>query len=100
MDGCVREQCHPAKGRTDTTLCRGKVHLTCQRGEVEIELTYEPFGPPWCHIRRTGRFERNLHIESDFSGFGSGTLLRTHDEQIEDYCRKLLRRLEDVQIAA
>ena len=82
----------------ESKLCRGEVHLKCQRGTLTIDLAYEPYGPPWCHIHRNGQFERELHIESDFSDFG--TLLQTHDEQIEAYCRKLLRTLEDEKIAS
>lgn len=77
---------------------RGEVHLKCQRDHVTVDVGYEAFGPPWCHIHRDGKFERELRIESDFSGFGAGTLLQTHEEQIEAYCRKLLRRLEDEKI--
>jgi hypothetical protein len=79
--------------------CRGEVHLKCQREAVTVDLAYEPYGPPWCHIHRAGQFERELHIDADFSGFGGATLLQTHDEQIEAYCQKLLRRLEDEKIA-
>jgi hypothetical protein len=77
---------------------RGEVRLRCRRDLVVIEVGYEPYGPPWCRINRDGRAERELRIESDFSGRGSGTLLQTHDEQIETYCHKLLRRLEDEKI--
>jgi hypothetical protein len=79
--------------------CRGEVHLKCQRDDLTIDVAYEPFSP-WCFIYRGGRFERKLEIESDFSGCGSGSLTQTHEEQIETYCRKLLRRLDDEKVAA
>ena len=82
----------------ESRLCRGEVHLKCQRDALTIDVAYEPFSP-WCHIYRGGQFERELRIESDFSGFGSGTLTQTHEEQVETYCRKLLRMLEDEKVA-
>jgi hypothetical protein len=84
----------------ETQRCRGEVHLQCQRDAITIDIGYEPYGPPWCQLYRDGKFERELRIESDFSGFGAGTLLQTHEEQIETYCQKLLKRLEDEKISS
>lgn len=83
----------------EARLPRGEVHLKCQRNSVTVDIGYEPYGPPWCRIFQNGKYERELRIESDFSGFGAGTLLQTHEEQIEKYCRKLLKRLDVEQIS-
>ncbi len=47
----------------DEKLSRGEVRLECDRRDVEIRVCYEPFGPPWCDLRRAGKFERsNIEI--------------------------------------
>jgi hypothetical protein len=80
----------------DERLCRGEVRLECDRGDLQIRVSYEPFGPPWCDLHRGGRFERRLEIES---GFPSG-FFETHAEELEAWCARLLKRLDDEKIIA
>ena len=94
----------------DERACR-EDRFECQRGDLEIRVCYEPFGPPWCDLRRGGRFERRLEIESDFPSSTplattpapydfSESLLQTHAQELEVWCARLLRRLEDEKIVA
>ena len=81
-------------------LCRGEVRLECDRGDLQIRVSYEPNGPPWCDLHRGGRYERRLEIEvappSDFTEW----FFETHEQELEVWCGRLLRRLEDEKIVA
>jgi hypothetical protein len=83
----------------------------CQRGDLEIRVSYEIFGPPWCDIRRAGKFERRIEVISDFPSSTplattpppynfSEPLLQTHAKEIEVWCKKLLKTLECEKIVA
>jgi hypothetical protein len=95
----------------DERLCRGVVHLECERGDIQIRVCYEPFGPPWCDVRETGRPQRRLKVETEFPSSTplatkpppfhfSPDLLHTHEEEVEAWCLRLLRVLEDEKITA
>ncbi len=83
----------------------------CQRGDLEIRVRYEPFGPPWCDLWRGGRLERRIKIESDFPSSTplattpppynfSEPLLRRHAQELEVWCEKLFKTLEDEKIVS
>jgi hypothetical protein len=78
----------------DECLCCGEVRLKCDRGDLQIRVSYEPFGPPWCDLHRGGRFERRLEIQSD----SPAEFLRTNAEELEAWCASLLKRLVDEKI--
>jgi hypothetical protein len=93
----------------DNQLGREEVRLDCDRGEINIRVCYEPFGPPFCDLRQTGNSQRRIEVESEFPSSTplattpppysfSKTLLQKHAEEIEVWCKKLLRKLEDEKI--
>jgi hypothetical protein len=105
--------------------------LECDRGDLQIRVSYEKFCPPWCDIHEAGRFVRRIAVESEFmtsealakfslERFGvwqslspserkSATVLQPtsaevalrekHAQEIEAWCMKLLKILEDEKIA-
>jgi hypothetical protein len=93
-------------------LCRGEVRLECERGDILVRVSYEPFGPPWCDIREAGRLWRRLEVNK--TRFTTSTplartpppfhfrqdLLRIHEDEVETWCLRLLCILEDEKIAA
>lgn len=49
------------------------------RGKLTIDLGYEPFGPPWCHITDEGKWrEVNTNTENH-----AGTALATGEKRPE-----------------
>ena len=93
----------------DEHLCRSEVRLGCQKGDLEIRVSYEPFGPPWCDLRRAGHYERRIEVKSDSSSSTplatmlppfsfSEQLLATHQQELDAWCKKLLKILEDEKI--
>ncbi len=106
--------------------------LECDRGDLQIRVSYEAFGPPWCDIYVAGRFVRRIEVESEFTtsealakmsldrfyAIQSGppsartlagmprpssaeiALLERHGQEIEVWCTRLLKILEDEKIAA
>jgi hypothetical protein len=95
----------------DEQFCREEVRLECERGDLQIRVCYEPFGPPWCDLWRAGKYERRMEIASDFPSSTplattpapyhfSEALLRTHTQELEVWCKKLLKTLEDEKIVA
>jgi hypothetical protein len=81
-------------------LCRGEVRLECQRGDLEIRVSYEPSGPPWCDLHRAGRYERSLEVVSVAPSDSIESFFQTHEQELEVWCSRLLRRLEDENIVA
>ena len=79
---------------------RGEVRLECQRGDLEIRVSYEPNGPPWCDLHRAGKFERRLEIKSDVPSDFTEWFFETHEQELEAWCKTLLKRLEDENIVA
>ena len=41
--------------------------LECDRGDLEIRVSYVTFGPPWCDIHEAGCFVRRIKVESEFT---------------------------------
>jgi hypothetical protein len=82
----------------DESLCRGEVRLECERGDLQIRVSYEPDGPPWCDLHRAGRYERRLEVESPSNS--TQRFFETHEQELEAWCGRLLRRLEDEKIVA
>jgi len=41
--------------------------LVCDRGDLEIRVSYVTFGPPWCDIHEGGRFVRRIKVDSEFT---------------------------------
>ncbi|MDD5141154.1 MAG: hypothetical protein PHY43_12945 [Verrucomicrobiales bacterium] len=92
----------------DERQCR-EDRFECQRGDLEIRVSYEIFGPPWCDLRRAGKFVRRIEVKSDFPSSTplattpppysfSETLLQKHADELEVWCQKLLRTLEDEKV--
>ena len=83
-------------------LCRGEVRLKCHRGDLEIRVSYEPYGPPWCDVYRAERYERRLEIDSGSHSQPEFTdwFFQIHEQELEMWCSRLLRRLKDEKIVA
>jgi hypothetical protein len=106
--------------------------LECDRGDLQIRVSYETFGPPWCDLHVAGLFVRRIEVASEFTtsealaqislerfrAIQSGPpsartlagqpapspvevgLLEKHEQEIETWCKRLLKTLEDEKIAA
>ena len=84
----------------DESLCRGEVRLECQRGDLQIRVSYEPCGPPWCDLHRGGRYERRLEVVAAAPSDFTESFFQSHEQELEVWCMTLLKRLEDEKIVA
>lgn len=60
--------------------CRGEEHIIISQNGIEIDLGYEPFGPPWCFV--TERSGSRMRIGSKASMNRDGNLDQTHEEEL------------------
>jgi len=76
----------------ESHLCRGEAHLKLRRGKLTIDLGYEPFGPPWCHITDDGKWRE---VEADTENQAGGALAAgekrqefflTHTDEVRKWC--------------
>ena len=63
--------------------CRGEEHVIICRSGIEIDLGYEPFGPPWCFVA-DGSGTR-IRIGSKNAMSRDGTLEQTHEKQLMEW---------------
>jgi hypothetical protein len=100
------------RGFTFSEMTSGhSVCLDCQRGKLEIRVCYEIFAAPWCDLYEAGYYVRRIAVDAEFPSSAplagtpapylySESLLQTHAHEIEVWCKRLLRILEDEKIAA
>lgn len=60
--------------------CRGEEHVIISQNGIEIDLGYEPFGPPWCFV--ANRSGSRIRIGSEDAMNRDGTFDQTHNEQL------------------
>ena len=76
----------------ESNRCRGEVHLKLTRGTLLIDLGYEPFGPPWCHITENGIWREVNVNENNEAGQSLATGTKTeetvakHVEEVRAWC--------------
>ena len=76
----------------ESHLCRSEVHLKLRRGRLTIDLGYEPFGPPWCHITDDGKWWEVKADTVNQAGVALATgekreeFFLTHTDEIRRWC--------------
>jgi hypothetical protein len=76
----------------ETSRGRGEVHLKLLRGGITIDLGYEPFGPPWCHITENQAWrEAKVNIGNEAGqALATGTkteeAVAKHTEEVRAWC--------------
>ena len=73
-DGAIRE----------LQKCRGEEHILIHQNGIEIDLGYEPFGPPWCFVDDGSGSRVRIGSKNDAMSAG-GTLEQTHQEQLMEW---------------
>ena len=129
--GCLQPLADRGFTFWDEKLCRCD-RLECNRGDLEIRVSYEAYGPPWCDIYEARRFVRRIEVESEFTtsevlarmslerframqsgppsvrtlvgmpqpSSGEVALLGKHAQELEVWCNRLLKTLEDEKTIA
>ena len=77
----------------EVRLCRAEVHLKLSRGNILIDLGYEPYGPPWCFVTENKDW-REVRVNTGneagralATGTNKSTEMATqHEEDIRRWC--------------